>query len=227
MSNDEHVLDGETDDQRQQREQRNADRAQRQAHEEEQQRQLAPHNLDDAFDMVGDQQVFKTPSANVAVAMANLERFSNTPEYQDVRTSIRAHLIAAMGQTADLLRRTQAISYTEVTSNRSRRSQASPRPSEHRRNPSPDAFQQKNNNDHRNREAHHDGRGRDAGCERRAYRPGYDRDQKVDQGEGYDLRRSLPLARTSVIILTNASTTESRTKTSAVSNMVLYTALPG
>ena len=34
-------------------------------------------------------------------------------------------------------------------------------------------------------------------------------------------------ARTSVIILTNASTTESRTKTSAVSNMMLYTALLG
>jgi len=73
VNNDEPVLDGETDDQRQQREQRNADRAQRQAHEEEQQRQLVPHNLDDAFDMVGDQQVFKTPSANVVVAMANLE----------------------------------------------------------------------------------------------------------------------------------------------------------
>jgi hypothetical protein len=67
------VLDGETDDQRQQREQRNTDRAQWRAHEEEQQRQLVPHNLDDAFDIVGDQQVFKTLSTNVVVAMANLE----------------------------------------------------------------------------------------------------------------------------------------------------------
>jgi hypothetical protein len=57
--------------QRQQREQRNDDRAQRRANEE--QRQLTPNNLDDALDMVGDQQVFKTPSANVAVAMANLD----------------------------------------------------------------------------------------------------------------------------------------------------------
>ena len=71
VSNDEPVIDGETDEQRQQREQRNADRAQRQADEE--QRQLVPNNLDDAFDMVGNQQVFKTPSANVAVAMANLD----------------------------------------------------------------------------------------------------------------------------------------------------------
>jgi len=73
VSNDKPVLNGETNDQRQQREQRNIDHAQRRAHEEEQQRQLVPNNLDDAFDMVGDQQVFKTPSANVAVAMANLE----------------------------------------------------------------------------------------------------------------------------------------------------------
>jgi len=114
VSNDEPVLDGETYEQRQQHEQRNADRAQRRADEE--QRQLVPNNLDDAFDMVGDQQVFKTPSANLAIAMANLDRLPDTPEYQGVRTNIRAHLIAAMGQTADLLRRVQAISYTEVTS---------------------------------------------------------------------------------------------------------------
>ena len=75
------MLDGETNDQIQQREQRNADHAQRRAHEEEQQRQLIPHNLDDAFDMVGNQQVFKTPSANVAISMVNLERLPNTPEY--------------------------------------------------------------------------------------------------------------------------------------------------
>jgi len=47
--------------------------------------------------MVENQQVFKTPSANVAVTMANLERLPNMLEYQDVRTNIRAHLIAAMG----------------------------------------------------------------------------------------------------------------------------------
>jgi roadblock/LC7 domain-containing protein len=70
--------------------------------------------------MVGDQQVFKILSTNVAIAMANLERLLNMLEYQDVRTSIRAHLIAAMGQTVDLLRRMQAISYTEVTSDQSR-----------------------------------------------------------------------------------------------------------
>ena len=50
VSNDEPVVDGETDKQRQQHEQRNADRAQQRADEE--QRQLVPNNLDDAFDMV-------------------------------------------------------------------------------------------------------------------------------------------------------------------------------
>ena len=114
VSNDEPVIDGETDEHRQQRKQHNADRAQWWADEE--QRQLIPNNLDDAFDMVGNQQVFKTPSTNVAVAMANLNRLLDTLVYQGVWTNIWAHLIAAMGQTADLLRRVQAISYTEVTS---------------------------------------------------------------------------------------------------------------
>jgi len=53
VSNDEPVVDGETDEQRQQREQRNVDHAQRRADEE--QWQLSPNNLDDAFDMVRNQ----------------------------------------------------------------------------------------------------------------------------------------------------------------------------
>jgi len=81
VSNDEPVVDGETDEQKQLREQRNTDCARQRADEE---RQLAPHNLGDAFNMVGDQQVYKTPSANVAVAMANLDRHPDTPECQGV-----------------------------------------------------------------------------------------------------------------------------------------------
>jgi len=76
-SNDELIVDGETDEQKQLREQCNADRARRRVDEE---RQVAPHNLSDAFDLVGDQQVYKTPSANVVVAMANLDRLPDTPE---------------------------------------------------------------------------------------------------------------------------------------------------
>jgi hypothetical protein len=107
VSNDEPVLEGETDEQRQQRDQRNAYHSQWRADEE--QRQLVPNNLDDGFDMVGDQQVFKTPTANVAVAMGNLDQLSDTPEYQGVQTNIWTHQIAAMGQTTDLLARVQAI----------------------------------------------------------------------------------------------------------------------
>jgi len=109
--------------------------------------------------MVGDQQVFKTLSANVAVTMANLDQLLDTPECQGIRTSIRAYLIVAMGQTTDLLRRTQAISYMEVTSDQTHRSRASPWPSAHHRSRSP--------NDDRGKAARRDGRGRDTGRNRK------------------------------------------------------------
>ena len=69
--------------------------------------------------------------------MANLDRLPDTLEYQGVWTNIRAHLIATMGQTMDLLRTVQALSYTEVTSDQTHRSQASSRPGGHRRSRSP------------------------------------------------------------------------------------------
>jgi hypothetical protein len=81
--------------------------------------------------MVGNQQVYKTPSTNVAVAMANLDRFPDTPKYQDIRTNIRAHLIAAMGETATLLKRVQAVSYTEVISDQTQHNRTSPRSGGH------------------------------------------------------------------------------------------------
>ena len=85
-----------------------------------------------------------------------------------------------MGQTVDLLKRVQAISYTEVTSDQTHRSRASPRPGGHRRSCSPI-------NDRR-KEAHRDDRGRDAG-HNREQRRGYD--QEVDQGRNRDLRQNL------------------------------------
>jgi len=112
--------------------------------------------------MVENQLVFKTPSANVAVAMANLNRLPDKPKYQDVWTNIRAHLIAAMGQTTHLLRRVHAISYMEVTSDQTHRSRASPRPDRHRRSRSliDDRKKEAHRNDHcrdvgRNREQRH------------------------------------------------------------------------
>ena len=77
------------------------------------------------------------PSANMAVTMANLDRLPDTPECQGVRSSIRAHLIAAMGQTTTLLKRVQAVSHTEVSSDQTHRSRTSPRPSGHHHSRSP------------------------------------------------------------------------------------------
>ena len=101
--------------------------------------------------------------------MANLERLPDTPEYQGVRINIQAQLIAAMGQTADLLRRVQAVSYTEVTSDQTHRSQASPRPGGHRRSHSSISDRRK--------ETHRDDCGRDAGHNHEQRRV---HDQEVD-----------------------------------------------
>lgn len=139
VSNDEPAAYDETDNQRQQCEQHNANRAKRQAHEEEERQRLHPQNLNNVFHMVGNQQVFKTSSANVVVAIANLERLPDTLEYQDIRFNIRAHLIAAMGHTVELVKQAQVATYTSVTSSRSHRSRISEHPgSSHRNNSPPD-----------------------------------------------------------------------------------------
>ena len=70
-----------------------------------------------------------------------------------------------MGQTATLLKRVQAVSYTEVTSDQTHRSRTSPQPSGHRHSRSP--------NGHR-RDVGRDNRGRDTG--------GY-REQKRGHGQ--------------------------------------------
>jgi len=116
--------------------------------------QTRSDNLGDAFDMVENQQVYKTPSAIVAVAMANLDRLHDTPEYQDIRTNIRAHLITAMGQTATLLKRVQAVTYMEVTSDQTHCSRTSPRFGGYHRSRSPI--------NNRRRDTHRDNHGWDA-----------------------------------------------------------------
>jgi hypothetical protein len=106
VSNDEPVVTGETNEQRQLHEQRNANhvgRRQREAEEEEaRHRGPRPRDLANAFDRVGDRQVFRIPSANVAVAMANLDRLPDTPENHVVREDIKAYLTTAVGQTVEL-----------------------------------------------------------------------------------------------------------------------------
>jgi hypothetical protein len=95
VSNDEPTVIGETDEQWQPHEQRNADRAKRRQHEaneeEAYRRGPRPQDLANAFDRVGDRQLFRTPSANMAVAMANLDRLPDTLENHTVREDIKAY----------------------------------------------------------------------------------------------------------------------------------------
>jgi hypothetical protein len=105
VSNDEPAVVGETDEQWQLHEQRNPDcveRRQDEAEEEARRRGPRPRDLADAFDRVGDRQVFRTPSANVAITMANLDGLPDMPENHVVREDIKAYLTTAMGQTIEL-----------------------------------------------------------------------------------------------------------------------------
>ena len=85
VSNDEPPTVGETEQERLAREARNIDRFNRrqveaEAEEEARRIRVQPRDLNNAFDRVGDKQVFRTPSTNVAVAMATMQRLPNTPE---------------------------------------------------------------------------------------------------------------------------------------------------
>jgi hypothetical protein len=106
ISNDEPLVIGETDEQRQLCEQRNTDHAEcrhQEAEEEEARRRgPRPRDLANAFDKVGNRQVFRTPSANVAVSMANLDQLPDTLEKHAVHEDIKAYLTVAMGQTVEL-----------------------------------------------------------------------------------------------------------------------------
>ena len=93
VSNDEPPAVGETEQERIAREARNIDRFNRwqieaEAEEEARRIRVQPRDLNNAFDRVGDKQVFRTPSANVAVTMAIMQRLPNTPKTQAVRNEI-------------------------------------------------------------------------------------------------------------------------------------------
>jgi hypothetical protein len=85
VSNDEPSAVGKIEQERLASVARNIDRfnhrqAEAEAEEEARRIRLQPHDLNNAFDRVGEKQVFRTPSANVAVAMATMQRLPNTPE---------------------------------------------------------------------------------------------------------------------------------------------------
>ena len=78
VSNDEPLAVGEIEQERLAREAHNIDRfnrrqAEAEAEEEAQRIMVQPRDLNNAFDRVGDKQVFRTPSANIAVAMATMQ----------------------------------------------------------------------------------------------------------------------------------------------------------
>ena len=121
VSNDEPPAVGETEQERTACKARNIDRFNHQqieaeADQEARRIRVQPCDLNDAFDRVGDKQVFQTPSANVAIAMATMQRLPNTLETQVVRDDIQAYLTAAMAQTAEMVNQARAPSVSVKSS---------------------------------------------------------------------------------------------------------------
>lgn len=100
VSADEPTQDNETPEMRREREGRNARRRVRREQERHDAQARADRdrrpqrNLADEFDLVGNRQVPKTPSANIAVAKSKLAALAATPEMQEVID----HLTAAAAQ---------------------------------------------------------------------------------------------------------------------------------
>ena len=121
VSNDEQPAIGKTEQERIAREARNIDQfnhrqIEAEADQEARRIRVQPRDLNDAFDRVGDKQVFRTPSANIAVAMATMQRLPNTPETQVVRDEIQAYLTTAMAQTAEIVNQVRAPSVSVESS---------------------------------------------------------------------------------------------------------------
>jgi hypothetical protein len=100
VSNDETPRDGETDQERAAQEKRNADRRARRVDLENIEEDATDagadgqhdirHNLANAFDMCDNQQVFKTPSANIAITMNELNKFPESPALDVVKAYLKA-----------------------------------------------------------------------------------------------------------------------------------------
>jgi hypothetical protein len=97
ISNDEPSSDRETDQERIAREERNADRRAWRVDLENAEEDAAVggqrdiyRDLTDAFDMRDNQQVFKTPSANIAVAMNELNKLPESPALDVVKACLKA-----------------------------------------------------------------------------------------------------------------------------------------
>jgi hypothetical protein len=120
ISNDDPPRNGETDQERVAREERNADRRARRVDLENAEEDAADtatggqhdirHDLTDAVDMCDNQQVFKAPSANIVVAMNELNKLPESPALD----AVKAYLKAATVQVNE--RRTPAPSVSSTRS---------------------------------------------------------------------------------------------------------------
>jgi hypothetical protein len=97
VSNDEPPHDGETDQERTAREERNANRRAGRVNLENAKEDAAVggqcniyHDLTNAFDMCNNQQVFKTPSANIAIAMNKLNKLLESLVLDVVKAYLKA-----------------------------------------------------------------------------------------------------------------------------------------
>jgi hypothetical protein len=103
VSNDEPPHDGETDQERADREERNANRRARRVDLENAKEYAANAGADgqrdircdlaDAFDMCDNQQVFKTPSVNIAVTMNELNKFPESPALDAIKAYLKAAIV--------------------------------------------------------------------------------------------------------------------------------------
>ena len=113
ISHDNVTKDGETVEEREARLAKNTDRqrcrdaeAAQVANEDGRGPPCHQCNLEEAFDMVGDQPVYQTPSANLAVAFNELDKLPHTLEVEKVR----AHIIAAQVQVNEFRNDTPSYS---------------------------------------------------------------------------------------------------------------------
>jgi hypothetical protein len=100
VSNDEPPCDGETDQERVAREERNTNRRARRVGLENAEEDVADigaggqrdicHDLADTFDMCDNQQVFKTPSANIVVTMNELNKLPESLALDIVKAYLKA-----------------------------------------------------------------------------------------------------------------------------------------
>jgi hypothetical protein len=99
ISNDEPLHDGETDQERVAREERNIDHRVQRVDLENAKEDAADacaggqhnirHDLANVFDMCDNQQVFKTPSTDIVVAMNELNKFPKSPALDAVKAYLK------------------------------------------------------------------------------------------------------------------------------------------